>query len=81
MICFAIDFSTSYFTVLTSYLLLGMDRFIRPHRQNTRPQGFWKAANGAGSDSDEADPEGQEDRSESQVTDAPDDYLYSCITG
>ncbi|OXV12029.1 hypothetical protein Egran_00213 [Elaphomyces granulatus] len=23
-----------------------MDRFIRPHRQNTRPQGFWKVANG-----------------------------------
>jgi hypothetical protein len=44
-----------------------MDRFIRPHRQNTRPQGFWKTANG-GSDSDEADPE---DQRETQVAEAP----------
>jgi hypothetical protein len=48
-----------------------MDRFIRPHQQNT--QGFWKTANG-GNDSDEADPE---DQSETQVAEAPGNLDYT----
>jgi hypothetical protein len=49
-----------------------MDRFIRPHRENTRQPGFWKLANG-GSD-DEA---GLEDQIESQAIAGLDTLEYA----